>query len=230
MTTPRPMTVRGSSPGPGVDSSGSPVIDPTSNVLQLVEAATQRLDDLRSAESRRIDERMDFQGEHFREIGRIREAYDDRLRIAEASRIDAIRAVDVGAVAVAADRAVQQATVLASQVATSADTLRTLVANSATQTAAALTQIIEPIIARLAQLEKAQYEGAGKSTVTDPLTQQLLSEVKALRAENFTNAGERQGAGDYRTEQRLSLGAVVAVVGAILALVSIIIAMNLLTR
>jgi len=37
-------------PGPGVDSEGRAVIDPTRNVLDLVAAANRRQDDLRTAE------------------------------------------------------------------------------------------------------------------------------------------------------------------------------------
>ena len=40
----------GVSPGPGVDRFGTPVVDPTQNVLDLVEAAIKRQDDLRMAD------------------------------------------------------------------------------------------------------------------------------------------------------------------------------------
>ena len=43
-------------PGIGVDSLGGQVIDPTKNVLDLVEASIKRQDDLRDAETRRINE------------------------------------------------------------------------------------------------------------------------------------------------------------------------------
>src|SRR6185312_9446654 len=43
-------------PGIGVDSRGGQVIDPTKNVLDLVEASIKRQDDLRDAETRRINE------------------------------------------------------------------------------------------------------------------------------------------------------------------------------
>jgi hypothetical protein len=45
-----------SSPGPGVDIHGQPVIDPTKNVLDLVTAAIQRQDDLRAVEARHVRE------------------------------------------------------------------------------------------------------------------------------------------------------------------------------
>jgi hypothetical protein len=144
-----------STPGPGVDAQGKPVIDPTQNVLQLVAAAIQRQDDLREQADR-----------HVREIAALRAGYDEELRKAETARIDAIRAVDVGAVNRAAEVSAQQATTLAAQVATSAETLRTQVAAAATAATVALAAALEPIQKDIADLRRAQYEAQGvKSNV-----------------------------------------------------------------
>lgn len=152
--------------------------DPTGNVLQLVDAANRRQDDLREAESRRVNEQMALRAE-----------YDEKLRDAEAKRIDAIRAVDVNAVGVASERAAQQATVLANQVAASAETLRALVATTASANAQQLAQITTQFTDRLALLEKAQYEGTGKQSVADPQMAGLLLEIKALRESGFQASG-----------------------------------------
>jgi hypothetical protein len=127
-------------PGPGVDAAGQPVIDPTRNVLDLVAAAIQRQDDLRDAESR-----------HLREMAGLREEYAAELRRTEAARLDAIRAVDVGAVQRAAEVQAQVANALASQVATSADAFRV-----------ALSAQLEPLQRDIADLRKTQYEQAGQ--------------------------------------------------------------------
>ena len=131
--------------------------DPTINVLQLVEAAVQRLDDLHKAEAKRIDEILVT---HF--------GYIEKLNLAEAKRIDAIRAVDVGAVAIASERAAQQAAVLANQVSASAETLRALVASTAATVAQQLQQVSGQLIDRISLLEKSQYEtkGTGLPNVT----------------------------------------------------------------
>ena len=126
--------------------------DPTENVLKLVDAAVTRLDDLRDAESRRVNEQL-----------ALRASYDEKLREAEAKRIDAIRAVDVNAVAVASARADNTATVLANQVSTSAENLRALVASTASANATTLSQITTTLTDRLALLEKSQYEKSGGS-------------------------------------------------------------------
>jgi hypothetical protein len=144
---------RGSSPGPGVDRFGVPVVDPTKNVLDLVSAAIKRQDDLRDLESR-----------HLRELADLRAHYDQRLRTAETARIDAIRAVDVGAVNRAAEVSATQAQTLATQVAVSAETLRTQVASAATAASTALAAALEPIQKDIADLRRAQYEAQGQKT------------------------------------------------------------------
>lgn len=138
------------SPGPGVDAAGTPVIDPTQNVLDLVDASVKRLDDLFQAESR-----------HTREMAELRASYDSELRRAEAARIDAIRAVDVGAVQRAAEVALTQASTLASQVAVSAETLRAQVAAAASASSVSLAAALVPIQEAIADLRRAQYEAQG---------------------------------------------------------------------
>jgi predicted aconitase len=72
--------------------------------------------------------------------------------------------VDVNAVSIANERAVQQAAVLQNQVSTSAEALRALVATTASTIAQQLQQITNQTTERLAAVEKAQYEGQGRGT------------------------------------------------------------------
>src|SRR5471030_840272 len=99
------------------------------------------------AERRRVNEQMELRAD-----------YGVQLSIAEAKRIDAIRAVDVNAVSVANERATQQASVLANQVAVSAETLRALVATTAIATEQKQAQLVSQLTDRIASLEKSQYE------------------------------------------------------------------------
>lgn len=147
METPAPSPA---SQGPAVDKRGNEVIDPTRNVLDLVSAAIQRQDDLRGGEAI-----------HIREIVSLRAEYDEKLRDAESKRIDAIRAVDVGAVNRAAEVATTQATTLAAQVSTSAETLRGQVAAAANAATIALAAALEPVQKDIADLRRAQYEAQG---------------------------------------------------------------------
>ena len=133
--------------------SADPLVDPTKNVLEHVAAAVQRQDDLRLAESR-----------HVREQSELRAQFQAELRAAETERINAIRAVDVGAVNRAAEVASTQALTLATQVATSAETLRTQVAAAASAANVALAAALEPVQKDIADLRRAQYEQQGQKT------------------------------------------------------------------
>jgi hypothetical protein len=162
-----------------VDRSGGPTVDPTANVIALSAASNIRQDDLRTAaaeitallrlvekfaglreehrsalaaaESRRVDQQLD-----------LRARYEERLARAEANRIDAIRSVDVQAVAVASQRAADQAAVLQAQVTASAEALRALVASTAATFAQNLQQTVGGLSTRLTTLEQGSYQQTGK--------------------------------------------------------------------
>lgn len=144
--------------GPAVDAVGRTAVDPTANVLAVVEAATRRLDDLRIAEMVHRAEMTKYRDDCTAE----REELNRELRKAESSRIDAIRAVDVGAVARAAEVSAAQQQVLAAQVAASAEAMRAQVAATATAAATNLVAALEPIQRDIADLRKTQYEQAGQ--------------------------------------------------------------------
>ena len=187
--------------------------DPTSNVLALVTAAIERLDALRDAESARVNQNALYEtrrgddlralllenlkntATHLGATEQLRAEYQEKLATAEAKRIDAIRAVDVAAVAVASERATQQAQVLANQVAASADALRALVATTATTFASQQQSLQTQITERLALLERSQYESKGRAGVEDPRLQDLLGEVKALSATTARGSGKSDGIG-----------------------------------
>lgn len=174
----------GASQGPSVDRAGAPVIDPTENVTALVAAGLRRQDDLRIQDMA-----------HMRELLLLRSEYDERLRIAESKRIDAIRAVDVAAVAQAAQVSATQATTLASQVAGSAETLRTTVAASAVAAANALSAALSPIQTSIDALRQAQFQAQGQATqktegrdTNQWVTTTLIAIAAAIASYVFTHA------------------------------------------
>jgi hypothetical protein len=116
--------------------------DPTKNVESLVQAAMKRQDDLRESEA-----------QHIREVMSVRAEYDDKLRQAEADRIDAIQARSDLTVQRAAEVQQAQANTLANQVATTADAFR-----------ASLAAAMAPIMASIEDLRRAQYEAQGQKT------------------------------------------------------------------
>lgn len=74
------MPERSSSPerrrGIGIDSFGGQVIDPTKNVLDLVQAAIQRQDDLRAAETRRVNEKIEAETQRLNDLAALRVYYE----------------------------------------------------------------------------------------------------------------------------------------------------------
>jgi hypothetical protein len=179
-----------------VDASGGPTFDPTANVIRDAAASSTRQDDLREAynrlvqaQIRGIEESAHTKFEWARELATLHAHYAEKLAGKESERIDAIRKVDVEAVQTAAERANAQAAVLATQVAGTAETLRNLVSTTAAATATAQQQLISPLDNRVRTLEQAQYVGQGRSAVSDPAYNELLSEVKSLRSARSETTG-----------------------------------------
>jgi len=169
---------RVSNTGLAVDSGGNPVIDPTENVKALTEAATLRQDDLRQAS----DKYNQAEIGHVKEQASMRASYEEKLSLAESKRIDAIRAVDVNAVAIANERSAAAAQVLANSVSS-------LAANIAEQQK----QIVDQINVRISAIERSQYEGQGKGSVTDQQLAALVDEVRKLNQISNQTTGRSEG-------------------------------------
>lgn len=166
-------STNGSSSGPAIDRKGAPVIDPTKNVLDLVEAAARRSDDLLALHMKRQDDlrsayekhtaiTTDNSQKHLENILALTSKYEELLRLAETNRINAIRTVDVNAVAESARVSAAQALTLATQVTTVAEAMRVSVANTATAFATSLATSLEPITAAIAAIQKNLYEQQGQ--------------------------------------------------------------------
>jgi hypothetical protein len=207
------MSEKEDRPGFGTDYRGAAVLDPTENVKALNEAAFKALTDALTGSDRRQDDlriaaadlaRLHFdmneraaalRDGHMKELMSLRSEYEERLSRAEASRIDAIRSVDVQAVLVASQRASDQATVLQNQVNTSAEALRTLVASTATTFAQNLQQTVGGLSTRLTTLEQGSYQAAGKQQYADPEIARLVAEVRALNEQARATASKGEGIG-----------------------------------
>jgi hypothetical protein len=176
-----------------VDAEGRAVLDPTKNVLDLVQAAILRQDDLRGLTQT-----------HAKEMAALRADYDEKLRRAETARIDAIRAVDVGQVQRAAEVQSTAAITLATQVSTSAETLRTQVAASASAAAESLRAAMAPILEAISALQKAQYETQGGKT-----------QVAETRDEG---AGRRQYVGLWIAAAALGASVILGIAGVVITL------------
>jgi hypothetical protein len=134
------------------------LFDPTANVISLVEAnrvsseqalaaAVLRINDLAAAESRRVND-----------LAALRDLFHDKLSNAESKRVDALRAGDQMAIITASGKVADQAAVLAAQVSTMAETLRTQVGSQ-----------FDAYTKRLLDVERFQSEGRGRGSFSLPL-------------------------------------------------------------
>ena len=143
------------------------------------------------------------------ELGRIDTAlnnhveYTQAAAAAETKRLDAIREVDATAVRVANEQAVEQAGIFAKQVETVASTLRELVATTATAAAETQAQQFAPILNRLTEIERKQYEGMGKAGVTDPIFAELVKKMDSV----VTSLSENKGRSGISTLWIISIAA-----------------------
>lgn len=214
----RAAVSRATSSGLGVDAEGGPVIDPTANVIALTEAGTLRQDDLREAHS----ELMDVHIQHLKEISTLRAAHEAEIRKLEADRLDKIRAVDVQNAGSTAAQLLAAVQTLASTTQLTAETLRNQVTTTAQSVAAQTERIVNPIIERIALLEKTSYVGAGRQAVVDPQLTELLAEMKTQRG--MVARGEGKGEG-FSASWAIVVGAVgliatlLAIAGTVVTLV-----------
>lgn len=171
--TRRPGNVlSGGAPGAGlpVDKYGTGAIDPTENVLALVDAQSETWKLLRAADTLRQDD----------------------LRVAECKREDDLRiqrnAYEERIGKMTADFQSQMAVVLSTQTEKSANLLAMTVDKLSTATNE-----------RLAAVEKNQWESGGKTSVSDPATAEALRELaaamKPLTATRESAGGMAQGIG-----------------------------------
>ena len=192
-------------PGIGVDAFGGTTIDPTANVIALTEAANKRQDDLRAAESRRVDEQAALRAAYEEKLrtaesrrideqANLRAEYEDKLRTAEAQRLDSIRQVDREDVNKTAAQALTAIQTLAATTNTTAETLRNQAATAAQQAAQQRANDTTEFNKRLSAVELALSEGKGKQTVADPMMAELVVKMEKMSGAMTGITGQSQGA------------------------------------
>src|ERR1035437_541387 len=151
-------------------------------IREIVQAEVKRLDALIALGFTQIRDEMESERNRVNEQMELRAQHQAALDAAEAKRIDANRAGDVAAVGIANERAIQQASVLASQVDRSAETLRTLVGTTASAVAQQLAQVTEQMTTRLLALENARYESQGRGGGLEKAVGWVFGVIMALAA------------------------------------------------
>lgn len=155
--------------------------DPSANVQQFVGNAIKYLEDLHKAAEKNYDEKLKLYVEALR-----------RESAVETDRINALRAVDVKAVEVANEIAVKRAEVLDKNMLESASTLRESVLETAKTIAAQLQQIINPLLERVAALEKVNYENIGRISAAPDIPKLVTQLVDAQNIAKGSSNGMRE--------------------------------------
>jgi hypothetical protein len=175
--------------GLAVDRTGGPVVVPTANVIALNEAANRRQDDLRNLTNALTAAQI----HHVIEMATLRADHAKEIRLLESDRLDKIRQVDVLAGNTAADRALVAIQTLDRTTQANAETLRSMVATTATAIATQTGNTVAQQNERIAALEKSSYTGIGKQAVADPMMAELVAEMKRLRESTATGVGKQEG-------------------------------------
>lgn len=226
--------------GAPVDRSGNLAVDPTKNVLDLVGALKEMLGELRKADKEILDAKLkgerdlnDQRSKYDKELlsaavaridseSRLRAEFYTAINATEKDRVNAIRTVDTGAVAIANERAnatasalakavTDSALVLSTQVTKSADDVRALVKTTADEQSRNLQQQFTGIQTqftnlgtRLTALEQTGAEGKGSARFQDPALAATLAamaaqqtkidaQVAALATARATTTGASEG-------------------------------------
>lgn len=149
-----------------------PAIDPTKNVLDLVDASVRRINDLMELQVKRFNDLSNLdsadtrgllalQMAHTKEIADLRAENQIRVEQKESQRIDANREVDMAANL--SDRAAAdvRANTLAATVANSAEAMRAQVAVAASAASDNLDRRLDPIQKSIEEIRRFQYEAQG---------------------------------------------------------------------
>ncbi len=188
--------------GLGVDSSGGQVVDPTKNVLDLVEAKSKSAEELRETDRKynELDRKWNFQYwsdlrtadlQAHREMRLLEKEIVNlhMMRIKDAGEKEAERLNDIRA------GATQQAARLASDLVSSQELARKLVETTATTLSGTAAGASASVNDRLTKIEQTQYTTAGKTGATDPVLAQYMAQTSAALeslANNQTRSGGEQ--------------------------------------
>lgn len=179
------------------------VIDPTANVIALVEANAKAAEKLREADTKYNDS----QHKHLKEIGTLRAEHAELLRASDLESATKTRQVDVLAAAASAATLATAVQTLATNTDRNAETIRNqlnadraalakLVSDTAVNVSTQNDSLFKVVNTQIAELQKSQYQGVGKSSVADPMMAEFITEVRALAKSRATDTGQRQGMSD----------------------------------
>lgn len=203
------------------NGSGKTTYDPSQNVKDLMEASIQALTERQDLLARVSDEkvrRLEVEVAGADKLATLRAEHNAEIREMESDRIDKIRSVDVANAASTAAQLLSAVQNLERTAAQTAETLRNQVASTAQAAIISQASLINPIVERVAVLEKSSYTGAGRSAISDPALAELVQEIKGIRQTQSVGAGKQEGIG---TSATVMMG-LVTVIAALLGIAGVL--------
>jgi rubrerythrin len=173
------MTAKTSAAGAGVDILGGPVIDPTKNVIALVDVEKSHNRELREMELRHAqenraadqkfnDKMLEFEIQRQRDLATLKQSYDNQI-----SNIVTV-----------------QTKTTSDLIATQLDKVTTSLSNQISAAAAQQNSLMTTLSERIGKLEQSRWEVAGKSSVSDPATAESLTRMSNSIASLTNNTNE----------------------------------------
>ena len=205
--------------GLGVDASGGPVVDPTANVIALNDASAIRQDDLREMFEKYVDMRFQYN----EKIAELHSSHQREMNEKEASRLDSIRHIDIQNAAATATQALTAIQTLATTTAANAENIRAQVTSTATTIATQHAAMASRMEDRIAALERASYEGAGKERVADPIMADFMMEMKVNVASLVKTQAASQGSKSGINATWVWLLAAVTAIGTIAGITALVV-------
>jgi len=187
----------GKATGLGVDATGAPVIDPTANVIALVQANKESADALNTMRDRYVDAEIRVVRETVKWIEKladVHQRHDATVHQMEQDKLAAFRANDEMARLTEAARTQAAVDLVARAAETTANDIRAVLRDTASALAERDAARDRENNNRMAALEKARYEDAGKQAVADPMLIEMREDQKKLIVALTNMGGKTEGA------------------------------------
>lgn len=206
----------GGAPGLSVDRFGGPAFDPSANVKQIFAEVAKNFASEMEHERKHRDVVLSSLEQFQTAMIAANDRRQDDLRAAETRRIDNLSAMKKDYDVQIQNTQTVQLKTTSDLVSTQLDKTTNTLSAQMRESAATQLGLLNTLSDRIGKLEQNRWEGAGKSSVTDPAFTSLLEKIDRLTTEKNTDSGRDRGIG-------MSIGAVFQLVTTLGAIATIVI-------
>ncbi len=171
--------------GLGVDSTGGPVIDPTENVLALVDVEKQHQQELRQSDAKYVDAMRTADAK-----------YQDGMRNAEQAKQESLSLLKQNYDKQISDILTAQIKSTLELTSTQLDKVTASLSNQINAAVVQQSGLITTLSERIGRLEQLQWQTAGKTSVSDPAAADMVLAVRKLTETTKVGEGREIGRGE----------------------------------